>query len=692
LNSSLELGTPVTSLRGVGPSRGKALGSLKVQTVKDLLLHFPRRYEDRRKISLLCELEDGKPALVVGNLCRLRSVRTRRRDGRGNLLLVSGELREGPEKLRLSWFNRPGLVRSLVEGKRIAVFGKVERDETGWVMSSPEIEVLGEGRVPQTGILPLYPLAAGLSQAFLRTLIRFLLESAKEKGLLEETLPARILSGEGFPGLSQAIQWLHYPPDEKYWKKARDRIAFEELFSLQAKLRKNRLTLEGTSRAPLVRPGKFTEAFLEKGLPFRLTASQQKALSEIIEDLGRYTPMRRLLHGDVGSGKTAVALGASMAVIDSGLQVAFMVPTEVLAWQHYRNNAPILSRLGVCCGVLTSGCSPDERKHSLQALEQGVPGLFFGTQALFQEGTGWKKLGFVVVDEQHRFGVEQKAALVGKGNNPHLLVMSATPIPRTLTLTAYGELDVTSLRDKLPGRKTVRTFILRKESLAKLMVRVRKEILSGGQVLWVCPFLQEREEDMAVSALKRLGEIKENLPDVEAGLIHGQMPAAEKDRIMEGFVEGGTGLLVATTVVEVGIDVAGATMIVVEDAERFGLSQLHQLRGRVGRGSGEGICVLLTSAREKEVKERLEIVVAHTDGLKIAEEDLKLRGPGSLCGTRQHGVTEFRVADLSRDLSLVELARRKATSLKKGDPLLDFNSWLSDWDRWEEEAACPVLG
>jgi len=692
LNASLDLGTPVTSLRGIGPSRGKALGSIRVKTVKDLLLHFPRRYEDRRKISLLGELEEGKSALVVGNLCRLRSGRTRRRDGRGNLLLVSGEFREGPERLRLSWFNRPGLARSLGEGKRIAVFGRVERDETGWSMASPEVEALGEARAPQTGILPLYPLAAGLTQAFFRALTRFLLESAQEKGFLQETLPERILSGEGFPGLFQAIQWLHYPPDEKAWKKARDRIAFEELFSLQARFRKNRLALEETSSAPLVRPGKFTEAFLEKGLPFSLTASQQQALSEIIEDLGRHTPMRRLLHGDVGSGKTAVALGASMAVIDSGLQVAFMVPTEVLAWQHYRNNAPIMRRLGVCCGVLTSGCSHEERKHSLQALEQGVPGIFFGTQALFQEGTGWKNLGFVVVDEQHRFGVEQKAALVEKGNNPHLLVMSATPIPRTLTLTAYGELDVTSLIDKPPGRKKVRTFILGKESLGKLLARVRKEVLSGGQVLWVCPFLQGREEEMAVSALKRFEEIRENLPDVQAGLIHGQMPAAEKDRVMEGFVEGRTGLLVATTVVEVGIDVAGATMIVVEDAERFGLSQLHQLRGRVGRSSGDGICVLLTSAKEKDAKERLEILALHTDGLKIAEEDLKLRGPGSLCGTRQHGVTEFRVADLSRDLPLVELARRKAANLKTGDPLLEFNSWFSDWDRWEEETTCPVLG
>lgn len=381
-----------------------------------------------------------------------------------------------------------------------------------------------------------------------------------------------------------------------------------------------------------------------------------------------------------------------MAAIDSGLQVAFMVPTEVLAWQHYRNASPIFRRLGAFCGVLTSGCSPDDRRCSTSALAEGIPGLFFGTQALFQGGTAWKKLGFVIVDEQHRFGVEQKASLIEKGNNPHLLVMSATPIPRTLTLTAYGELDVTTLGGRLPGRKSVKTFILGKERLAKLMARIRKEILSGGQVIWVCPFLLEREEDAAVSARKRLGEIREILPDVPAGLFHGQMPAAEKGEVMEDFVEGRTRLLVATTVVEVGIDVAGTTMIVVEDAERFGLSQLHQLRGRAGRGQGGGICVLLTETEDREAKERLEILAANTDGLRIAEEDLRLRGPGALCGTRQHGVTEFRVADLSRDRSLVELARRKAKDLEIGDPLLEFKSWLSETEKAGEGTPSPVLG
>lgn len=692
MNVSLDLETPVTSLRGVGPSRGKALGSIGIETVKDLLLHFPRRYEDRREITPLSELEEGKSSLVVGTLCRLRSVRTRRRDGRGSLLLVMGEMREGTARLRLSWFNRPGLSRSLGEGRRISAFGKVERGETGWEMSSPEYEILEGTLCPQTGIVPIYPLAAGLSQGFMRNLTRFILQSPQAKGLMEETLPGRVLSGEEFPELAKAIEWLHYPPDEKAWKKARSRVAFEELFSLQARLRNSRLVLEKASRAPIVRQGRLTAAFLGEGLPFSLTGSQQEALSEIIEDLGRDTPMRRLLHGDVGTGKTAVALGASMAAIDSGLQVAFMVPTEVLAWQHYRNASPIFRRLGAFCGVLTSGCSPDDRRCSTSALAEGIPGLFFGTQALFQGGTAWKKLGFVIVDEQHRFGVEQKASLIEKGNNPHLLVMSATPIPRTLTLTAYGELDVTTLGGRLPGRKSVKTFILGKERLAKLMARIRKEILSGGQVIWVCPFLLEREEDAAVSARKRLGEIREILPDVPAGLFHGQMPAAEKGEVMEDFVEGRTRLLVATTVVEVGIDVAGTTMIVVEDAERFGLSQLHQLRGRAGRGQGGGICVLLTETEDREAKERLEILAANTDGLRIAEEDLRLRGPGALCGTRQHGVTEFRVADLSRDRSLVELARRKAKDLEIGDPLLEFKSWLSETEKAGEGTPSPVLG
>jgi len=687
-----ELESPVSCLKGVGPAREKSLFSVGVRTIRDLFLHFPRRYEDRRRVLPLRDLVEGKNGLIVGVLDRVKSKKTRRRDGKGSLLIFTGLIREPGEVLHCTWFNCPGLSGRLRQGDRVALFGKVERDEAGWSMSNPECQVLEEDQRPETGILPLYPSASGLSQVFLRRMTKSLFELPETRSLLSEALPRSLMNNLDLIRWDQAIEWLHYPPDENSWKAARKRVAFEEFFALQVRLRKTRLDLTGNGKAPVIRPGAHTRLFLEKKLPFNLTETQRNSIEEIWADLERDVPMRRLLHGEVGSGKTVVALGAAMAAIDSGQKVAFMVPTEVLAIQHYRRVGPILGSMGVECLIVTGGEGRHEKSRNLATLENEDSALVFGTHALFQSKVCWRNLGLVIVDEQHRFGVTQKSAIVDKGFNPHLLVMSATPIPRTLTLTAYGELDVSRLDEPIPGRMPVRTFLLGKERLPKLLDRIKREIASGGQVLWVCPHLEENGSTETASVTARLGEIRRLVPGLPAGIVHGRMPSVLKEEAMTQFEKGEIRLLVATTVVEVGIDVPGATMVVIEDAERFGLSQLHQLRGRVGRGSREGICVLLSSPEGEEAFERLRLLTKTEDGFSVAEADLRLRGPGSLCGTRQHGVTNYRIADLVRDKALLETARLEAQKLQAGDPLLEVRTWFSSDDDYDGNQEPPLLG
>ncbi len=692
MKEPLALESPVNVLKGVGPARERSLASIGIRTLKDLFLHFPRRYEDRRRVLRISELANGKNVLVTGVLNRVQSTRMHRRDGRGTLLVITAILEETGERLYCTWFNRRGLAVKIKPGVRAALFGKAEKKEKGWEMSNPEIEILDEGALPETGIFPLYPLASGLSQLFIRSLLKDLFELPESRKLMEETLPGKHRERQDLIRLDLALEWLHFPPDESSWKAARKRIAYEELFSLQALLRKSRLDLAKNRRAPVIRPGEGVILYLGKILPYDLSEQQRRALDEIWSDLGRPVPMRRLLHGEVGSGKTAVAIGAAMAAIDSGQKVAFMVPTEVLANQHYKRVAPLLASVGVECGILTGGVGAREKSRNLGFLKKEKAGIVFGTHALFQSKVFWRNLGLVIVDEQHRFGVAQKSALVGKGSDPHLLVMSATPIPRTLTLTAYGELDVSRLEGALPGRQPVRTYLVAKERTAKLLERVGKEAESGGQVLWVCPHLEETENNRTASVKARIGEIGRALPGIQMGLVHGQMPAIKKEETMDRFGNGQIRILVATTVVEVGIDVAGATMIVIEDADRFGLSQLHQLRGRVGRGARGGVCVLLSSTEEVEAMERLRLFATTSDGFSIAEADLRWRGPGSLCGFRQHGVTDFRVADIRRDRSLLEQARMEAQRLEAADPLLDARFWLSGDEVLERDRETPFFG
>ncbi|NLI96914.1 MAG: ATP-dependent DNA helicase RecG [Synergistaceae bacterium] len=684
------LESSILTLKGVGKTRERILRSLGVSTLRDLFLYFPKRYEDRRRIVSIHELEKGKPALLVGTLTSLEFSRGVRHGKGGVRSVLSAVFEDHGETLLVKWFNASGVVSRLFEGTRISIYGRPEKGRGGWEMTNPGFEILENEAFQETGILPVYPLAAGLRQKTLRRIMRDLI---REQGgrLLEETLPGELRRRQGLVGLREAIETLHFPPDEAAWRAARKRIVFEELFQLQVKYRKARLEQAFFRKAPVIRAGERTKSFLEKGLPFRLTEDQERALGEILKDLENSVPMRRLLHGEVGSGKTAVALGAAMAAIESGQQVAFMAPTEVLARQLHTRAAGLFSSVGVGCWLLAGKETSRGKGKRLSPAEACVPGLFFGTQALFQEKTEWKNLGLVIIDEQHRFGVSQKAALVRKGNSPHLLVMSATPIPRSLALTAYGELDLTRLNGRIPGRKPVRTCLLEKRDLKGLFRRVREEVASGGQVLWVCPLLEEKVPRKAVPVRERFQCIQKELPDLPSGWIHGKMAPNEKEEAVRRFEDGETKILVSTTVVDVGIDLPGATVIVVENAECFGLSQLHQLRGRVGRGQREGACVLLVPSRSEGTVERLSVFLQTTDGFALAEADLRLRGPGALCGVRQHGVTEFKLADPSRDRILLERARDEAGRLRPEDELLAFSSWVCA-DPGEALTGIPFLG
>jgi ATP-dependent DNA helicase RecG len=560
----------------------------------------------------------------------------------------------------------------LKPGTRIALYGKVEI-RGGIQLKSPEFEVLDESDPESVGrIVPVYPATAGLSPKWIRRIVSSALELCLCR--VRDYFPLEMRRRLGFSELSESILELHRPQGRESWLKARNRLAFDELFLLQTGLllRKKRHAAARKNAPSFVRgkPGEKFDSFL-RSLPFPLTGAQSRVIKEIVSDMDSETPMNRLLQGDVGSGKTAVAVAALAAAADDGAQTAFMVPTEILAQQHFFNLKNWLSRLGLRVELLTSSLSRQRRREVSEAAASGEAQVVVGTHAIFGPKVVFKRLGLVVVDEQHRFGVLQKNTLLTKTRSPHVLVMTATPIPRTLTLSIYGDLDVSVLDELPPGRKPVKTVLLRGFS-EKLLSFIRDTAACGRQAYWVCPLIEEsdKKQDLA-AAYTRFEFLREALPGLRVALIHGQLPADEKESVMKAFASGETALLVATSVIEVGVDVPNAALMVIEDASRFGMAQLNQLRGRVGRGAEESHCVLLAGAKPTPGgMARLKAMLSSSDGFKIAEMDLRQRGPGEICGVRQHGVTDFRVADLRRDGKLLELARKEAAFLLERDPNL----------------------
>ena len=667
MTSPLALSSPARYIKGVGPKRAALLSRLGVNRVDDLLFLIPRRYEDRRHLTPLRSTMAGGFATVLARVVGVE----RKRAQKGNLEIVTALITDGSSFAKAVWFNRRGIEKLLKPGCNVAFYGKVEV-RYGWLqIANPEFEILeGEASPEEMGkIVPVYPSTEGLNQRWIRRKVREVLEQFLPS--IEDPLPQSLLVKRNLLPLREALSGIHYPESEDHWRESRTRLAYDELFLLQLGLAMRRKRYERDHKAPrLLWSGPLQVAFL-KNLPFSLTSAQERVLGEIGSDVERDVPMNRLLQGDVGSGKTLIAIASMLSAVDSGYQAALMAPTEVLARQHYIRVEETLGRMGIRCALLTSGFSQQEREVRLKGIASGEIDVIIGTHALIQEDVAFFKLGLVVIDEQHRFGVLQRQALTSKGLHPHVLVMTATPIPRTLAISVYGDLSMSVLDELPPGRKDVATRWVRRKELAKLYDFVRVEAMAGRQIYWVCPVIEESESQSVTSVLERYENLRETFADLRVGLMHGQLKSGDKDEVYEDFVGGKLDILVSTSVIEVGIDVPNATTMVIEDAHRFGLSQLHQLRGRVGRGSHKSYCFLLGEPSTPEGVERLKALCATQSGFDIAESDLRLRGPGEICGTRQHGITDFRVADLLRDASLLEMAREDANELISLDPNLE---------------------
>lgn len=651
MSQAPRLDDPVSRLRGVGPARAAQLARLGIGTVLDLLSHRPRRHEDRRKLAAIQGLAVGELAVVQGVVveCGLKTFPKR---NKSQFVLV---LDDETGRLHCRWWNMPFLARQYRVGQRLLVVGRV-KEERPFAMEHPDVEPLGEGPPSKADvgvIVPIYPLTEGLTQRALRRVVHEALDSKPVIHSPHDPLP------DGRPSLAEAYRHLHFPGGDKDADAARERLALEEFIDMQAAMQGRRRRFEAAAPAlvcsgdnRLVRP--FAQA-----LPFKFTAAQTRVLREIRADLAGAHPMRRLLQGDVGSGKTVVAACAALMVVESGHQVAVMAPTEILAEQHARLFEGWLGPLGV--GVRQVTGSTQARARAGRTPGSSAE-LFVGTQALLEDSVQMERLGLVVIDEQHRFGVAQRERLLRKGRFPHLLVMTATPIPRTLGLTLYGDLD-TSLLDELPpGRKPVRTFLRPAASMPKVAEFVRSKLELGQQACFVYPRVEE-DEAREVRTVRREAELLSALlaPFPVAG-IHGKLKSSERSRVMGLFASGEVKVLAASSLIEVGVDVPNATVMVVANAEYFGLAQLHQLRGRVGRGAAESYCVFLSDPGNEKAWERLQVLESTTDGFAIAEADLRLRGPGELLGREQSGMPSLKFGDLVNDLPLIHQARALASS------------------------------
>ena len=642
------LSDPITILKGIGPSKAAQFAALNIHTLQDLICHFPRGYEDRTKLVTIDKLEVDKPACfraMVMNTPRTAHIRK-------GLDVTKVQVADHTARLTLTFFNQKFTTNQLQYGKEYIFYGAVSGDFIGYNMTSPAFEALDAPPVTTRRILPIYPLTAGLSNASVLKAVRQALAICDTPA---EIIPASVRQQYGILPAQRAYYAIHEPSSMAEAEQAKRRLIFEEFFVFSAGL-----SLMRASRA-----GKQTDryentdltAFLA-ALPFRLTGAQNRAIDEIMADFRKGTPMNRLVQGDVGSGKTMVAAAAAYCACQNGRQSALMVPTEILAEQHHESLSKLLTPLGVRVGLLTGSMKEKEKKAVRAAILEGSLDLIVGTHALLSATTVFSNLGLVIADEQHRFGVAQRSRLSAKSNDPHLLVMSATPIPRTLALIMYGDLDVSILDELPPGRQAVDTFLVTESYRPRINAFIRKQVEAGHQCYVVCPAVEENEELNIKSAELWADTLQTAVfPDLKVSLLHGRMKGAEKEAVMSSFARGESHILVATTVIEVGVDVSNATLMVIEDADRFGLSQLHQLRGRVGRGKAKSYCILTSHNRNGETLQRIKAFCKTNDGFRIAEEDLRLRGPGDFFGSRQSGLPVFRVADLSCDLQTLKDAQ-----------------------------------
>ena len=647
-----ELTDSIRVLPGIGPKKAALFASLGISTLYDLISLFPRTYEDRTKRCTIAALHPGMPACFEAMvISEPRTAHIRK-----GLTITHVRVADEMSTLMLTFYNQAYLVKQLVYGAQYLFYGTPEGELTVKGMRNPSFEPLERAGGTTCRILPVYPLTAGISAAAMRNAVWAAL--ACVGGAVPETLPQQLLRQYGLCALSDAYREIHQPTSWDALCSAQRRLSFEEFYLFSCRL----LLLRNRRQAVCRPPMQHTDltAFFA-ALPFRPTGAQRRAITEIQSDLAGAAPMNRMLQGDVGSGKTLVAAAAMVCAVQSGFQAALMAPTEILAKQHFETLSAMLEPLRISCILLTGSMRTAEKRNAKESIADGQAQVIIGTHALFSEDVVYQDLGLIITDEQHRFGVGQRNAFAKKGTYPHILVMSATPIPRTLSLILYGDLDVSILDEKPTGRQNIDTFLLGEGMRARINAFLRKQVAAGRQVYVVCPAVEEQEDSNLNSAESWAETLQRKIfPELRIALLHGQMPSAEKDRVMAAFAAGEFDVLVATTVVEVGVDVPNATLMIIENAERFGLSQLHQLRGRVGRSSEKSYCVLFTQETGEESLRRLRLFCKTTDGFRIAEEDLALRGPGDFLGTRQSGLPAFRAATLTDDLSVMKDARQAA--------------------------------
>ncbi len=642
------LSDPITILKGIGPTKAKQFANLNIFTLGDLICHFPRGYEDRTRLIPIEKLEVDTPACfkaMVMNSPRTTHIRK-------GLDLTKVQVADHTARLNLTFFNNKYVAEQLQYGQEYIFYGAVSGDFIGYNMTNPVFERLDAPAVTTRRVLPVYPLTAGLSNASVLKAVQQALALCDPP---EEIIPEPVRREYGILPADRAYRAIHEPDSMAEAELAKKRLIFEEFFVFSAGLSLMRAARAEKKTAPYDNLEMWP---FYASLPFTLTGAQQRAVEDIRTDLSRGAPMNRLVQGDVGSGKTMVAAAAAYLAAGNHKQTALMAPTEILAEQHFVSLEKLFAPMGIAVGLLTGSMTVKQKKIIRERIENGEVQIVVGTHALLTDATRFQNLGLVIADEQHRFGVAQRSKLSAKGEDPHLLVMSATPIPRTLALLMYGDLEVSILDELPPGREPVDTFLVTESYRPRINAFIRKQVTEGHQCFVVCPAVEENEELGMKAATVWAETLQQTVfPDLRIALLHGQMKAAEKEAAMASFARGEADVMVATTVIEVGVDVPNATLMVIEDADRFGLSQLHQLRGRVGRGRAKSYCILTSRNRNQETLQRLKALCKTTDGFKIAEEDLKLRGPGDFFGSRQSGLPTFRVADLSFDLQTLKDAQ-----------------------------------
>ncbi len=666
----LKLDSQVQYIKGIGPKRSLYFKKIGVETVNDLLFLVPRRYIDYSDIFKIKNLQINNEATVIG---KIQLVELQKIKNRVNLTKIL--LTDNSGSINIKWFNRPDLKKKFKVGDWLLISGKVSFFYDRQFVN-PLYEIISEEEIMEKthgSIIPVYPLTEGLSLWDIKRAIKISLDACLDE--IRETLPQSITKKRNLMSLNEAVYNLHFPTKIEKAIAARRRLVYDEFFFFELILAKRKMKFMNETGIPLKENGRLTEKFVRL-LPFQLTKGQTEVIKSIVNNMEQFRPMNRLLQGDVGSGKTIVALYAMLVSVENGYQSVLMAPTEILAEQHFIVLSEILKKLNVESLLLTSSIKGDERQTTIQKIHSGEAQIIFGTHALIEEEIMFKNLGLAVVDEQHRFGVMQRAALVNKGINPDFLVLSATPIPRTIALTLYGDLDISMLKEKPPSRGEVITKIVNEKKKGTTFEFVRQEVSKGRQVFVICPIIEKSETLDLKSVNEVYQEITSAFPECSVGVIHGRLKTAERMSIMNEFRCGNLSILVATTVIEVGVDIPNASVMLIEHPERFGLAQLHQLRGRIGRGAQKSYCFLfLNRYVPPETFERISFFEKNNDGFALAQKDIKLRGPGEILGKKQHGLPDIKIGDLEADKDLLFLARDDAFELVKKDPEISSSEY-----------------